>query len=154
MSKMDQYVVFRLDLQRYALPLAAVDRTVRMVDITPLPVAPDAVSGIINLQGQVIPVFNLRRRFHLAERTPESGDILIIARTSRRTIALSVDDAEGVVGGLEKETLVSAEKILSGMEHIAGVIKLEDGMILIHNLDRFLSLNEEKELDDAISMKG
>ena len=55
-------VVFSLDDQRYALPLARVHRCIRVVAITPLPEAPAIVLGIIDLGGAVIPVINIRRR--------------------------------------------------------------------------------------------
>ena len=46
--------------------------------------------------------------------------------------------------------MIPAEKITPGMEHIAGVIKLNGDMIFIHDIDRFLSLDEETLLQNAI----
>ena len=67
-------VAFALNEQRYALRLAIVERIVRMVEITPLPNAPDIVLGVVNLQGRIIPIFNIRRRFGLEEREPDLDD--------------------------------------------------------------------------------
>ena len=50
--------------------------------------------------------------------------------------------------------LLNSENITPGMEYVDGVIKLEDGLILIHDLDRFLSLQEEKKLDNALKKKN
>ncbi|MDB6169570.1 MAG: chemotaxis protein CheW, partial [Verrucomicrobia bacterium] len=69
-----QIVVFRLDAQRYALSLTAVDRIARAVEITPLPNAPDIVLGVINVSGRVLPVLNLRRRFRMRERAISPAD--------------------------------------------------------------------------------
>ena len=149
MEKSNQLVVFSLDEQRYALYLHAVERVIRAVDVTPLPEAPDIVIGVINLQGQVIPIANIRRRFSLPEREIDLSNQFIIANTSRRTVALVVDTVSEVIEP-EKEKVIPAEKITPGMELIDGVIKLEDGMILIHDLDRFLSLEEETLLDQAM----
>ena len=149
MEKSNQLVVFSLDEQRYALYLHAVERVIRAVDVTPLPEAPDIVIGVINLEGQVIPVTNIRRRFGLREQEIDLSDQFIIANTSRRTVALVVDTVSGVIEP-EDEKVILAEKITPGMELIDGVIKLEDGMILIHDLDRFLSLEEETLLDQAM----
>ena len=49
-------VLFTVDKQTYALPLAAAERVLHMVEVTPLPGAPDAVEGVINIQGEVVPV--------------------------------------------------------------------------------------------------
>jgi purine-binding chemotaxis protein CheW len=144
-----QLVVFTLDDQRYALGLSAVDRAVRMVEITPLPKAPGIVLGVINVSGRIVPVLNIRRRFRLDEREPGLGDQLIIARTARRTVALVADGVSDVVERPESE-IVPPDAIVPGMEHVAGVVKLEDGMIFIHDLDGFLSLEEEEALQAAI----
>jgi purine-binding chemotaxis protein CheW len=142
-------VVFVLGEQRYGLPLHAVERVVRMVDLTPLPRAPDVVLGVINVQGRVIPVVNLRRRFHLPQRDISLSDQLVIARTPRRSLALIVDAASGVLEYSANEA-VRARDIVPGIEHVEGVVKLPDGLVLIHDLDSFLSLEEETALDRAI----
>ena len=63
-----QLIVFTLNEQRYALYLSVVERIVRIVRITPLPKAPEIVSGVINVAGRIIPVLDTRKRFRLPER--------------------------------------------------------------------------------------
>lgn len=149
MNSSPELVVFTLDEQRYALRLAAVERVVQAVEITPLPKAPEIVLGMINAQGRIVPVVNVRKRFQLPEREVELSDQFIIARTSRRTAALVVDAVNDVVPCTEAQ-VVASEKILPGLEHVEGVLKLPDGMILLHDLDRFLSLDEEQALEEAL----
>ena len=143
-------IVFNLDEQRYALHLSAVERIIRIVEITPLPQAPEIVLGFVNVQGQVIPVFNMRKRFRLPDREISLSDHLIIARTAKRTVALVADAASGVVECGEEE-LAAANRILPDLKYVEGVAKLEDGLILIHNLDTFLSLEEEKTLEQIMT---
>jgi purine-binding chemotaxis protein CheW len=150
MSNLTEVVVFALDEGRYALSLAAVERVVRLVEITPLSAALDIVIGIINVQGQVLPVINIRKQFQLPERQLTLSDQLIIARTSRRRVALVVDAVGGILERPE-QSLTTAEEILPGIAHVHGVVKLEDGVILIHDLDKCLSIEEETLLDDAIA---
>ena len=145
----NRVVVFALDDQRYGLPLFAVERVARMVDVTPLPRAPDIVLGVVNVRGQVIPVLNLRRRFHLPERDFALTDQLVIARTARRPVALAADAVAGVLE-YSAQQAVEARDIVPGIEYVEGVIKLGDGLVLIHDLDKFLSLEEETALERAI----
>jgi purine-binding chemotaxis protein CheW len=144
-----QLVVFTMHEQRYALQLAAVERVVRMVEVTPLPKAPQIVLGVINVQGRVIPVVEMRRRFRIPARDIRLSDHLLIARTARRTVALALDAVTGIVER-SAPAVVAAEEILPGLEYVAGVLKLEDGLILIHDLDTLLSLEEEQALDAAL----
>jgi len=146
-----QLVLFALDEQRYALDLASVERVVRVVEITPLPKAPTIVLGIVNLKGDVVPVYDLRRRFRLPEREINLSDQLLIARTSKQTVALVADSISGVLE-VAAEEFASGEKILSAMEYVHGVVKLPDGLVLIHDLDRFLSPEEEQSLDQALQI--
>lgn len=143
-------VVFALDDRRYGLPLSVVERVVRMVDVTPLPQAPEIVLGVVNVQGRVVPVLNLRRRFCLPERDVAPADQLVIARTARRAVALAVDAATGVLEYSARQA-ITARDIVPGIEYVEGVVKLADGLVLIHNLDKFLSLEEETALGRAIA---
>jgi purine-binding chemotaxis protein CheW len=142
-------VVFTLDDCRYGLPLEFVDRVVRIVEVTPLPKAPDIVLGIVNVQGRVIAVADLRKRFRLSERKPLLSDQLIIARTPHRPVALVVDAVSAVAEYAEGQA-AAAQAIVSGTDYIAGVAKLADGMVLIQDLGRLLSLDEERDLEEAM----
>jgi len=144
-----QLVVFTLNEQRYALCLRAVERVFYFVEVTHLPQAPEIVLGVVNVRGRIIPVVDIRKRLRLPDRETNLSDRLIVAQTSRRTVALIADAVSGVVEG-SKDELIAAETILPGLEYVEGVTKLEDGMILIHNLEKFLSLEEEKTLDQAL----
>jgi purine-binding chemotaxis protein CheW len=149
MDPVHQLVVFTMDEQRYALQLAAVERVVRMVEVTLLPQAPQIVLGVINAQGRILPVVDIRRRFRLPARDIRLSDHLLIARTARRTVALALDAVTGIVEG-SAQAVITAEEILPGLEYVEGVIKLEDGLILIHDLDTLLSLEEEQTLAAAL----
>jgi len=149
MKKPNYLIVFALDRQRYALQLSMVDRVVRMVAITPLPKVPDIVLGVVNVQGRIIPVINMRRRFSLPEREIVLTDQLVVAHTSRRTVALVADAVLDVIAS-PAQSLIETEDILPKIEYVDGVIKLANGMIFIHDLDSFLSLEEQNSLDQVL----
>ena len=150
MRLLSQYVVFTLDDQRYTLPLASVERVFPAAYITPLPQAPAIIMGVINVQGHVIPVINLRKRFRLTERELELSDQFIVGTTPRRTVALVVDTVLGVADFPTHEITPSTH-IVPGLSPIAGVIKTMEDVLLIHDLDACLSLDEEQALDEALS---
>lgn len=154
---MAEFVVFVLDELRYALHLACVERIVRTVEVTPLLEAPEIVPGIINVRGDIIPVVDIRKRFRLSERETDLDDQIMICRTPKRRLALPVDSVQGVVE-YPQEKGVPSEKIVPGMEYIEGVLKLPDGLILIHDLEKFLSLEEEKKsvlvVEDSITARS
>ena len=149
-SKTGQLVVFGLDVQQYALRLSAVEQIVRVVEITSLPKAPDIILGVINIHGRIVPVYDIRARFRLTNREALLSDHLIVAHTKKRAVALAVDKVTGVVARAH-EDVTEAQRISPNLEYIEGVVKLEDGLVFIHDLDTFLSLEEETQLDGALT---
>ena len=145
-----QLVVFTLELQHYALPLAGVQRVVRMMEVTPLPEAPGIVLGVIDLQGKIIPVMSMRKRFGLSEPEASLVDQLIVADTGTRTVALLVSSVSGVTERTAEE-VTATEEIVPGVQQVEGISRLEDGILFICNLDRFLSTTEERELNGLLA---
>ena len=134
-----RWVSFALDVHRYALPLECVSRIVRAAEITPLPLAPKVVAGALDVAGTVLPVYDLRRRLKLPDRPLRLEDQIIIARTSRRRLALVVDRALGLIEAAPPET-----------SHVQGVLSTVDGLVLIQDLEAFLSSEEDEALESAL----
>jgi len=148
-SGLQKLVTFRLDNWRFALSVSIVERIIRAVEATPLPKAPDIVSGIINLHGLVVPLFDIRKRFGLPAREVELSDQIIIAAARNRTISILVDSVDNVMD-IPEEKIVASDQVLTDLPYVDGIVKTVDGMIIIHDLDRFLSIHEEKTLSEAI----
>jgi purine-binding chemotaxis protein CheW len=146
---LNRLVAFMLGEQQYALPLNTIQRVVQMVEVTPLPKAPDIVLGVIDFQGNIIPVMSMRKRFGVREPDSSLSDQLIVADTATRTVALVVNSVTGV---LERtaEQVTNAESVVPGAQYVAGMTRFEDGIVFIHDLDRFLSKQEEHELDGLL----
>lgn len=149
LSSTVQLIVFRLDERRYALPLEMVDRVVRAAEVTPLPKAPAIVLGAINVRGRVLPVLNVRRRFAMPEREIRPEDWFLLAHTDRRELALVIDHSDGVIACSPDDINLST-RIVPGLEPFPGVMRLDDGLVLIHDLEKFLSLDETRALEDAM----
>lgn len=149
----DSLVVFRLGEQEFAVPVAAIERVVRAVEIAPLPEAPRGVRGVINLQGRIVPVFDLWARFGLPARGVHAGDHLIVAHTHWRMVALLVDAVVGVVPRREAQITPAAE-ILPDLESFTGVMKLNGGLVLVHDLERFLSIEDHAALQLALKLEA
>jgi purine-binding chemotaxis protein CheW len=149
----DQIVLFTLDELSFALSLQAVVKVIHAIEIRHLPKAPEIIVGIINVKGQIIPVADIRKRFGLMPREIILSDRLIIADTGKRQIAILVDTVTGI-RDLASRQLAVAGVTLPFVEYISGVAKFDDGLVLIYNLDRFLSLDEEKELGKALNTQN
>lgn len=145
----NRLVTFTLSRQRYALRLESVYEVVRMVEVVPLPKAPKIMLGVVNLRGSVIPVLSVRQRFGMEEGEPNPSDQLIVAETAARTVALVVDSVDEVIEQ-QADAILETSRIAPGLTYVDGIAKLKDGLLFIHDLERFLSLEEENQLKELL----
>ncbi|PKL08528.1 MAG: chemotaxis protein CheW [Spirochaetae bacterium HGW-Spirochaetae-7] len=146
----DLAVLFCLDEPRYAIPFSVVECVVRAAEYTPLPRAPEHVLGIVDFHGQIVPVMDLRSLFRLPTRIISCDDRFLMVRTTRRLLALLVDQVIGI-HDLPAGTIADAAMALPLADGLQGVARLDDGLILICDVDRFLSQEEERTLDGAMA---
>ena len=143
-------MVFVLSGLHCALQLSNIERVLRAVAVTPVPKAPEIVMGLVNIQGRVIPVLNIRKLLRLPEIEPALDDQLILNRTTSISVAILVDNVLGTAEVSEQDIIAPTE-IYPGIEYLEGVTKLQDGIIYIYNLDRFLSSAEKTEINILLS---
>jgi purine-binding chemotaxis protein CheW len=140
----------RLDTLRLALPLDAVLRTTRVAEITPLPGAPSIVAGAINIAGEVLAAIDLRGRLALSARPLELDDAFVLVQSDDRVLAILASEVSGVAK-YPASACVASARVTPGLQGLAGVVTCEDGLILIHDPERFFDLDEARMLDRALA---
>lgn len=145
---MVRLLIFLLESARFGLKAVAVREVVRAVAIAPLPKAPAIVEGVINVRGRIVPVLDIRDRFNLAPKPLHPDQHFIIAQAGARLVALRVDRAAELLS-VNAGAIEPPEQSTPGVEYVAGIVRLPDGLIVIHDLEAFLSLDEGSALDAA-----
>jgi chemotaxis signal transduction protein len=140
---------FSLEGQRHALRLDEVERVIHAVGLRPLPGSPPCIRGIFSLHGRIVPVADPRRRLGLPDREIALEDRIIIARAPARLLGLLVHGDVEVIP-CDPCDIVAAASVIEGVDLIEGVGRLPDGLVLIQSLTKFLSLEEERRLAEAI----
>ena len=139
-DKSRHYVVFRIDQQRYALPLDHVTRAVRMVAVTPIPDAPNSMLGIIAMAGQMLPVIDLRQLFGQAGNHPELQDVLLIVQIQDQTVAVIVDEVLNILE-LSSKQIQSPPATVAQSRFLSAAVQQEDTLILVLDASRLLPNN-------------
>lgn len=142
-------VVFVLDGTHYAVPLEGAERAFRMPSVSPLHGAPPMVMGAINLHGSVVPVVDLHSRLGLPPREYGLGAHLLIVHTPRRKLAIPTDEVLGV-REVASGSVALTRALVPGLHAVAGIAALPEGLLFIHDLEAFLSADEERSLDQAL----
>lgn len=85
-------IIFRVGEEEYGLDVQIVTAIESMMDVVPVPNAPACILGLMNLRGEVIPVYSLRKRFTIEECDDVVRNKLIVARYDGKSIAFKVDE--------------------------------------------------------------
>jgi purine-binding chemotaxis protein CheW len=151
-------LTFELAGQRYALKATDVIEIQRAVAIARLPRCPAIVEGAINVRGRLVAVLDVRSRFGLPPDPLAPSNHFILAQLTRatahgvRTVAIRVDRALDLVI-VNRDRIDDGRSAIPGVEFVAGLAKLDDALIVIHDLDAFLSIDEAKDLERALSQR-
>lgn len=146
---LQSFLVFSLTSERFAIPAGTVQEIVRAVAIAALPGAPSVVEGVINFRGRIVPVVDPRHRFGMPEVPLHPDQIFIVATAGPRLVALWVDRATELTT-IPLDAIDHAADVAPTAPYITGVARLPDGLLVIHDLERFLSLDETARLDLAL----
>jgi purine-binding chemotaxis protein CheW len=132
-----QFVTFRIDDDLLGIDVLMVREINRVLDITPVPKAPDYVRGLVNLRGQTVVIFDLGVRLGLSPRiiTEESHNVVL----KKDLVGLLVDSIGNMVqcGALEVELPPANVGSIEG-KFIEGVLKLSHDLLVILNTRKIL----------------
>ena len=148
------HLEFTLGEKRFALPLENVERVVHAAEITVPPESPDLVEGFVNYKGRILPVVDISPRFHMPRIPLDPSFHFIIVTVKQKKYALIGHTVAGVMK-TPGNTIVPPNDIVYGVEYLAGVISMENGMMLIPDLGKTLAFapGEIKALKDAVKKK-
>ncbi len=150
-SELLQLVSFIIGNEEFAVDILYVQEINRMVQITSVPNAPDFVDGVINLRGRVIPVIDLRTKLGMPKKEHDKSTRIIVVEVNGRTVGFIVDAVNEVLR-IPKNITEAPPDLVTGVnsEYIKSVGKLEDRLLILLDLTKILSTEQEAKLQSAI----
>lgn len=143
----NKLIVFELENEEYAISVQSVGSIERILPITRVPGTPDFVKGVINLRGVVTPVIDLKKRLkdkaiEFTERTR-----IIIVNIGEITVGLIVDAANDVIDIHQDQIEPPPETVGTiAVDYINGVVKMDNRLFILLDLEKILSKNDLKEI--------
>jgi purine-binding chemotaxis protein CheW len=147
-----QQVIFKLDNEEYGLDIMKVNGIEKYQEVVKVPNSPDYIEGIINLRGEVLPIYSLRKKFTLVDKETSEDTKIIVVFTNEMKIGFVVDSVLEILH-IEEEVVESAPKIVTGInrKYIKSVAKLENHrMIVLLDIDLIVSDEEKLELGEVL----
>lgn len=135
----NKYVIFKLGIEYYGIPINNVLSIERISKITRIPNSPKYVLGLINLRGDVVPVIDLRLKVGLESKEVDNNTRIIIVKEDETVIGLMVDSSSEVLelheDNIDKAPVSDSNELLS---YVNGIGKTSDRMLILLSLERLL----------------
>lgn len=143
-------VVFTLENEVYGIDINLVSAIEKAQKVMSVPNAPSYIKGIINLRGDVIPVYDIRNKFGLGSKGSESSK-LIITKTNNMLVAFEVDEVKEIKDIKEEDISDAPDIVLSkATSYISKIAKLEDRMIIILDAQKLITKEEIQGVQNVI----
>ena len=146
----DKLVLFRLGEDHFAADIFAVERVLRYATPTAVPDMPSYIEGVMDYQGRVLPVVNLRRRFELPAAPAVGETRVLVLNVSGEWIGVVVDGVTEVVA-FDRASLSAPPKLFRGLarEYVKGIIRRGERLVIYLDVDHLLSSTERISLLEA-----
>jgi purine-binding chemotaxis protein CheW len=143
-----QYLTFLLQDQEYGVEIFKIREIRGYAPITPIPNVPPHVRGVMNLRGTVLPVIDLRMKFHLPAVEYNKYTVIVIATLADKTVGLLVDAVSDVLT-LAQDAIQGAPDFGTAIDtrFIQGVFQSRERLTVALNLEELLT-----EVDLAIPL--
>lgn len=148
----NEYVIFELAGESYAVDVTPVENVLRMVEITEVPHAPSFVEGIVNFRGNVMPVIDLRKRLDLPVSEYTKQTRIMAVSLDKQMVGMIVD-AVSEVAEIPSDIIEPPSPILLDVDSdfLKGIAKMpvdgEEGrLVIILDLARVLSEQSQEAL--------
>lgn len=148
-----QLVTFQLSEELYGIDIMDVKEIVPSQDIRPIPNAPSYVEGLFNLRGEIIPIINLHKRFHLRKANLGDEDNLlsgfIIIEVEGMKLGVIIDKVERVIA-IDYSEIQPPPQMLTGIgaEYIQGVANQKTGYLIILDIRKLFSAKELQKIEE------
>jgi purine-binding chemotaxis protein CheW len=145
MTPCNQYCTFSLDGLFFGVEVQNVQEVIRHQDLTQVPLASRAISGLMNLRGQIVTAIDLRERLGLPERTSDKRPMNVVVRADDGVVSLLVDEI-GEVEEVDANSFESVPDTVRGEARtlVRGAYKLTDRLLLALDTAKVVTLEAEK----------
>lgn len=146
-----EFLVFSLGEEEYAIDILKVQEIRGYENVTRIANAPDFIKGVTNLRGVIVPIVDLRIKFHLENVEYGGQTVVIVVNVADRIVGIVVDGVSDVMT-LTPEQIKPAPEfgVTLSSDFLSGLGSLDDRMLVLVDIDKLLT-SEEMALVDSTS---
>lgn len=145
-----EFLVFSLGDEEYAIDILKVQEIRGYENVTRIANAPDFIKGVTNLRGVIVPIVDLRIKFHLENVEYGGQTVVIVVNVADRVVGIVVDGVSDVMT-LTPDQIKPAPEfgVTLSSDFLSGLGSLDDRMLVIVDIDKLLTSEEMALVDSA-----
>ena len=145
-----ELLTFTLGSEEYGIDILKVQEIRGYDAVTTIANAPEFIKGVINLRGIIVPIVDLRIKFHLGRVEYDQFTVVIILNVASRVVGIVVDGVSDVIA-LSSEQLKPSPEFSSTMDtqYILGLGTVDERMIIVMDIEKLLSSRDMELFDTA-----
>ncbi|MCP1363968.1 chemotaxis protein CheW [Halomonas sp. BBD48] len=147
-TQSSEFLVFSLGEEEYAVDILKVQEIRGYENVTRIANAPDFIKGVTNLRGVIVPIVDLRIKFHLDKVEYGGQTVVIVVNVAERVVGIVVDGVSDVMT-LSPDQIKPAPEfgVALSSDYLSGLGSLDDRMLVLVDIDKLLT-SEEMALVD------
>ncbi len=147
-AQKDKFLTFSIGSEEYGIEIRHVLEISGIQKITEVPEMPDFIKGVINLRGNIIPVIDVRRRFHMEERAYDDRTCVIVVSLDDITVGLVVDTVKEVIS-IPAAMISPPPKVAQGtsQRYLLGMGRVGETVKILLDLSKLLGADEIQALE-------
>lgn len=138
-----EFLAFTLGKEEYGIDILKVQEIRGYETVTRIANAPDFIKGVVNLRGIIVPIVDMRIKFHLGEPTYDQFTVVIILSIGTRVVGMVVDSVSDVIT-LSLEQIKPAPEMGTALntDYLIGLGTIDQRMLILVDIDKLMSSSE------------
>jgi len=151
-SAAGEYLTFVLGTEEYGLEILKVQEIRGYDAVTQIANTPDFIKGVVNLRGKIVPIVDLRIKFHLGKVEYDEFTVVIILSLGGRVVGIVVDGVSDVME-LKEDQIRDVPSLVTSIDtkYIVGLATVESQMLILVDIEQLMS-SQEMELLDSVEV--
>jgi len=138
-----EFLVFTLGAEEYGIDILKVQEIRGYDSVTRIANAPDFIKGVINLRGIIVPIVDMRIKFHLGRVEYDHQTVVIILNVAHRVVGMVVDGVSDVLT-LQMDQIMPAPEfgatLTSG--YLTGLGTVDGRMLILMDIEKLMTSRE------------
>ena len=148
-----EFLTFTLGAEEYAIDILKVQEIRGYEQPTLIANAPAFIKGVINLRGIIVPIVDLRIKFHLSNVEYTPFTVVVILNVAGRVVGVVVDSVSDVISLLSSQIRPAPDfSATFDTRYILGLATLEDRMLIVTDIEQLMSSRDMELIDDAATL--